>query len=398
MLLHSGSFLLGMYPQICLHLILQLEIMKKIWLYILITFPLIIKAQTPPWEQPLKIAHSTDGITFTNPAIFQDSAGVPCVIRWKGDTLISAFQWFRAPQGSSTWDRVAVKFSYNNGLNWTNPVPIVVNGIPVNYQRPFDPTLLKLNNDSLRIFFSSSDGMPAQGLDSTINTYSAVSADGIHYSFENTPRVDHPSNRVIDPAVIFFNNACHYLAPIGSPQQGAYHYISPNAFIFNQVPDIPSDNFHNWTGNYMVNDSNELRFYGSGSQNIWFNSSPNGGVWNGYTNTNIQGGDPSVLKISNNDYLMIYVGAPYITNISEPIQDEPNKITLFPNPANHTIYIHNQLQVRNLKFAIYNVTGQQVLYGIHKANGAGIAVENLENGFYFLWLEPFQYQKFQIVH
>src|SRR5689334_231661 len=102
-------------------------------------------SQGYPWERPLKMAWSTDGVTFDPPVIFQDSSGVPSVVKWKGDTLVSAFQWFRTPIGSLTWDRVAVKFSYDNGFNWTQPVPIVVNNIPPNYQRPFDPTLLVIN-------------------------------------------------------------------------------------------------------------------------------------------------------------------------------------------------------------------------------------------------------------
>jgi hypothetical protein len=137
-----------------------------------------------PWERPLKTAWSNDGITFNAPTIFQDSSGVPSLIKWKGDTLICAFQWFRVPIGSPSWDRVAVKFSYDNGITWTQPIPIVVNGLPPNYQRPFDPTLVIYNSDSIRIYFSSSDGFPIGGLDSTVNTYSAKSIDGINYTFD----------------------------------------------------------------------------------------------------------------------------------------------------------------------------------------------------------------------
>ena len=220
--------------------------MKNISLLIfLLLLNLKLFSQNFPWQRPLKIAWSNDGITFGAPIVFQDSSGVPSVIRWKGDTLICAFQWFRMPNPSPTWDRVAVKFSYNNGITWTQPTPIVVNGLPPNYQRPFDPTLVVFNNDSIRIYFSSSDGFPIGGLDSTVNTYSAVSSDGINYSFEPNARVDELNNRAIDPAVIYFNNSYHYLAPIGSPQQGAYHYVSPNGLNFMKVPDIPSNNNHN---------------------------------------------------------------------------------------------------------------------------------------------------------
>src|SRR4051794_16319081 len=83
-----------------------------------------------PWQNALVIVQSNNGINFNSPAIFQDSCGVPCVINWKNDTLACVFQWFRQPMGSATWDKVAIKFSYDRGVTWTNPTPIVVNNLP----------------------------------------------------------------------------------------------------------------------------------------------------------------------------------------------------------------------------------------------------------------------------
>jgi len=263
-----------------------------------------------PWEAPLLTARSVDGVTFGDFSLFVDSSGVPCVIRWKGDTLACVFQWCREPVGGPTWDRVAVKFSSDLGSTWTEPQVIVVNGLPPNYQRPFDPTLTVSAGDTLRIYYSSSDGMPPPGGDSIINTYSAVSTDGVNYAFEPGPRVDHPTSRVIDPAVVWFRGAWHYASPIGAPQDGAYHYVSPDGLNFDRVFDIRSNPAHNWTGNFVVNDTNDLRFYGCGPD-IWFNSSPDGGNWTGYTVTNRRGGDPSVVKLGSGNYLMVCVGQPY---------------------------------------------------------------------------------------
>ncbi|MBL8001791.1 MAG: T9SS type A sorting domain-containing protein [Flavobacteriales bacterium] len=293
-------------------------------------------AQTPPWENPLMMAWSADGVTFDPPALFQDSAGVPSVARWRGDTLACVFQWFRQPQPSPTWDRVAVKFSYDAGSSWTEPTPIVINGLPPNYQRPFDPTLAVLGGDSLRIYFSSSEGMP-MNLDSTVNTYSAVSTDGIHYTFEPGARVDVVDNRVIDPAVIHFGPGWHYASPVGAPQAGAYHYVSPDGITFNAVPTIPSDAQHNWTGNYVVADANDLRFYGSGQNGIWYNSSPNGGQWNGFVSTNVMGGDPTVVRVDSASWLMVYVGPPYATNVAE--RSLTGALQVFPVPASDQLVV-----------------------------------------------------------
>jgi len=266
-----------------------------------------------PWNSPLNMAWSSDGTQFTNTSIFQDSSGVPCVVRWKGDTLICAFQWFRQPMNSPSWDRVAVKFSYDAGKTWEEPIPIVISGLPTTYQRPFDPTLAVLNADSLRIYYSSSDGFTPMGLDALVNTYSAVSTDGIHYVFEQNARFDHPTRPVIDPAILYFNGQWHYSAPAGAPQDGTFHATSADGLQFTQQANYSSDASHNWTGNLMLNQTNEMRFYGSG-QRIWHNSTTDGFTWKGFTNTNLQGGDPSIIKINDTSYLAIYVGPPYNNN------------------------------------------------------------------------------------
>ncbi|MCC7030144.1 MAG: T9SS type A sorting domain-containing protein [Chitinophagaceae bacterium] len=312
-------------------------------------------AQNFPWERPLKMAWSVDGTTFNTPSVFQDSSGVPSVIRWKGDTLICAFQWFRLPQNSPTWDKVAVKFSYDKGMTWTDPVPIVINGLPPNYQRPFDPTLATFGGDSIRMYYSSSDGIP-MGLDSTVNTYSAASNDGIHFYFEPAARVDELNKRVIDPAVIYFNTGWHYTAPIGSPQQGAYHYVSPDGINFTKVPDIPSDNIHNWTGNLMISNDSVLRFYGASPTTIWYKSSVNGGVWGNYFNTNIHGGDPSVIQIESNNYLMVYVGDPYAPLLLG--NTAQSNFEIYPNPFADKLLISSKTEeMRNATVQIFDFKG-----------------------------------------
>ncbi len=368
--------------------------LKLASLLLLLLSSVLLSAQNPPWERPLKSAWSSDGITFDDPEIFQDSAGVPCVIKWGGDTLVSVFQWFRQPVNSPTWDRVAVKFSYDNAQTWSEPVPIFVIGFPQNYQRPFDPTLAVLPDHRLRIYFSSSEGVPQGGLDSTINTYSAVSEDGINYTFENGARVDELHRQVIDPAVIQFFPGWHYASPKGAPQEGAFHYVSPDGFNFSKVIDIPSDPQHNWTGNYMVNSPTELRFYGSGSS-IWFNSSVNGGIWNGYINTNINGGDPGVVLVSLGSYYMVYTGPPYVTGGDEG-RDTEEKPMLFPNPASTEMMLTENQSQEVYLFNIVTLNGNIIQRGI--VIKGKIDVSQLKAGLYFLELiHPSEMSKSKII-
>jgi predicted GH43/DUF377 family glycosyl hydrolase len=262
--------------------------------------------QNGPWNNALRIAYSNDGIAFGANSVFQDSSGVPTVIKWKGDTLVAAFQWFRLPQNSSSWDKVAVKFSYNNGKSWTEPTPIIINGLPQTYQRPFDPALVVTPHGKIRIYYSSSE-TTQQISDSLINTYSAISDDGVNYTFEPMPRFDHPNQKIIDPSVAMYKGVYHYLCPKGAPAEGAFHLTSSDGLSFSNLSIIPSDSLHNWTGNFLNINDNELRFYGCGA-NIWLNKSIDGNNWEGYTKTNLNGGDPAALKLNDNSYLIIYVG------------------------------------------------------------------------------------------
>lgn len=334
-----------------------------------------------PWESPLMIANSPDGINFSKPVIFQDSSGVVSAIQWKADTLIAAFQWFRQPQGSASWDRVAVKFSYNRGIDWTVPVPVVINNFPLDFQRPFDPALLKLADGSVRLYFSSSHGMPVAGGDSIINTYSAISHDGIHYNFETAARVDHPTSRVIDPSVIYFKNMFHYLSPAGAPQDGAFHYISPDGIHFTAVPEILSDFNHNWTGNYMVADTGELRFYGCGV-NIWYNPSSNGGIWKQYVPTNLVGGDPSVMKFSDNSYMAIFTGQKYSSVKTSAFN---GIIHLIMNQDENSIMIETGPE-DNFSFSLFSMNGI-LMYSGKVKKGASIDIRKLEPGIYILQLQ-----------
>jgi hypothetical protein len=356
--------------------------MKKITILILgivATACSVLAQGNPPWENPLLIATSSDGLVFSPPTMFQDSSGVPSVIRWKGDTLICAFQWFRQPMGSPSWDRVAVKYSYDAGLSWTTPTPIVVNGLPGNYQRPFDPTLVAIpGTDSIRIFFSSSEGIPQMGLDSTINCYSAVSTDGLNYAFEPGPRYDRLHEKLIDPAVAIFNGIWHYTAPAGAPQDGAYHCTASNGLNFSNVGHIASDATHNWTGNLMLENATQMRFYGSGP-NIWYRSTLDGTGWAPYQTTNLVGGDPSALKVANGNYLIVYVGPPGFVAVAEA---QSFQVTVFPNPGRDRLRVRGA-QGENLHCELSNLAGQ-LLGNWEFETEADINVAEFAKGCYIL--------------
>ncbi|NQW30220.1 MAG: exo-alpha-sialidase [Ignavibacteria bacterium] len=301
-------------------------------------------AQQGPWRSPLKIARSVDGVQFDTPTIFQDSSGVPSISRRPGtDTLYCAFQWFRAPKDGPTWDKVAVRISPDLGATWSEPQPIQIENFPAGWQRPFDPAIVVVGN-SVRIYFSSSKTKPAGGLDSVVDTYSAIGVGGINYTFESGERFGNPTRPVIDPTVFRYKNLWHYIAPIGAPQEGAYYATSADGLNFDRRKNIASDNTHNWTGNMCNDNSGRLRFYGSGPW-LWYANQITDSTWSAYTNTNLHGGDPSVIHIpEKNQYVIIYVGEPYVTGFEDDhseIQNSSHALSIYPQPASTFCIVKN---------------------------------------------------------
>lgn len=320
--------------------------------------------QMGPWNNNLMMRWSEDGTTFGAETKFIDSSGVPSLLRDSKGRIFCAFQWFPAPQNSTYWDKVAVKYSDDNGKTWSSAVPVVVNALPAGYQRPFDPTLTLTEDGKIRMYFSSSS-KPAMFLDSNVATYSAISSDGINYAFEPGIRFNASGKPVIDPAVIRIGKTWYFTAPAGAPQDGAHHATSTDGLTFTRKNTIPSDVNHNWTGNlgeYGIG----MRFYGSGG-NLWWSYSSDGTVWttptditasgSGSNPAKIRGGDPAILKISENNYLIIYVSAPVTSAVTRNTSGTFAEI--FPNPTSGqvwcTVTVNNNTPVR---FEIRDVLGR----------------------------------------
>lgn len=304
---------------------------------------------TGPWNSPIMWAEEVSPDLFSIPRVLQDSSGVPSMDRKPNtDSIFCVFQWFRKPRPSPTWDRVAVKISSDDGLSWANPTPIVINGLPDGYQRPFDPTIVFFK-DSVRLYFSSSVRMPTGGLDSLVNTYSAVGTDGINYQFEPGARFDIRDRPVIDPAVAYcpqsleapVSGPWRLTAPIGAPQDGAYQATSFDGLNWNRINNIVSDNTHNWTGNILPNESGTMNFYGSGPT-MWRAQYSGAGEWFPPVTIGLRGGDPSVISLRRRSAkAIVYVGPRYVTSVDSDPTVQGTLSNLFPNPVYDILSILN---------------------------------------------------------
>jgi hypothetical protein len=106
--------------------------------------------------------------------------------------------------------------------------------------------------------------------------------------------------------VLRWNGQWHLTAPIGAPQEGAYHAVSADGLTFTRVADIPSTATVNWTGN-LVAVGSTLRFYGSP---LWYAATTDGATWGTPRSLGVTGGDPAVVEAEPGRWLIVYTGAP----------------------------------------------------------------------------------------
>ncbi len=274
-----------------------------------------------PWNRDLYILESSDGLKFEKFKVFAERGGVPSLIQDAQGKLIAAFQWFPIEKRDS-FDRVAVCFSSDHGKTWSDPESIVVNGLPEDYMRPFDPTLTLLEDGQIRLFFTSHHKQAR-----TPAIYSAISLDGIHYTFEEGMRFGVDGEKVVDCAVTRLGKSWHLYVPIEQKDGYGYHAVSEDGLNFKRLEDVHIDGRHRWLGCALAT-TNGFRFYGSGEKGIWSAISTDGSSWKLAGDGLGQGADPGVAPTINGRHLMIVTGEPRKDSQSIQIDFNP-----FPQDA-----------------------------------------------------------------
>lgn len=260
-----------------------------------------------PWDADLLIGVSNDGNSFRDIKVFEKRAGVPSVIHDKKGDLFAAFQWF--PENNPmAFSKVAIKTSNDGGETWSEPVQATFANYPKNFSRPFDPTLVLTKEGKIRMYFTVNIYKGERQKPDPTSYYSAISDDGIHYTFEAGERFNVSGTQILDPAVVVVNGIYHLTAP-KSPKSGAYYATSSDGLTFASGADIQSVDGYLWTGN-LVEYGTGMRFYGGGKGELFYSYSADGKNWETPVIVSLKGGDPSVVQALESKYIIIYVGPP----------------------------------------------------------------------------------------
>jgi len=280
-----------------------------------------------PWNRDV-IAWRVSASGAVEKAATFERAGVPTIARVKDGRLIAAFQNFPADDNRN-FDRVAVRFSSDEGRTWTTAQPIAVEGMEPGLARPFDPTLVPLPDGRIRLYFTSNRSPDFRR--STPAIYSAISKDGIHYEFEPGVRFAVEGRLVIDCAVVLHQDVFHLYVPDNGtaeemfggqqrreppPAGSAYHATSTDGLTFKRVDEVKVAGNRRWLGNAQ-SDGKLITFYGTGDGiptggpggqprgGLWMATSADGQSWKLAASPPISGGDPGAVTTLDGGLIVV---------------------------------------------------------------------------------------------
>lgn len=282
-----------------------------------------------PWNNDVLVYRASGSGAVEKVATFE-RAGVPTVARMKDGRLIAAHQHF--PENDrENFDKVAARFSSDDGTTWSSPRVIQVAGLPEGMRFPFDPTLVPLLDGRVRLYFTGNMG---RGFGpSTPKIHSAISTDGVNYTYEPGVRFEVEGKMTIDCAVVLHQGVFHLFVPHNGapptpgqrpaepPGEGSgFHATSPDGLKFTRVDDVQVEGRRRWLGNAQ-SDGKQITFFGTGegySTNpgnlprggIWMATSPDGQRWKLTPNPAVGGADPGAVQTRDGGWIFVVTGPP----------------------------------------------------------------------------------------
>ncbi len=246
------------------------------------------------------------------------------------------------------FDKVAVRFSGDDGRTWTPAQVIRLTGLPDGMRFPFDPTLLVLPDGRIRMYFTSLKG---RRFDEDVPAiYSAFSSNGLDFTVEPGLRFGIPGRPVIDCAVTRHGGVFHLFAPDngaasaagprGEPQPVdgiGYHATSQDGLSFTRVDDARVEGRRRWLG-AVQSDGTVMTFFGTGGGGggdrgrgpargaggappvgpprppagggIWMATSRDGVAWTIVPAPAVPGADPGAIPARDGGWLWSVTGPP----------------------------------------------------------------------------------------
>jgi hypothetical protein len=302
------------------------------------------RSQHGPWENDITVYRVAPGASPEILATFP-RAGVSTATRLSDGQIVVAHQYFPA-ENDSDFDKVAVHFSTDEGKTWTAAQVFRLAGLPQGMRFPFDPTLVPLEDGSVRLYFTSLKGRRFE--EDRPGIYSAISTNCVDFTFELGARFQIEKRPVIDCAVVRHDGVFHLFSPDngeginpGGPRREGqerardgigYHATSKDGLNFTRQPDVRIEGSRHWLGNAQ-SDNGKIRFFGTGGpRGFWSATSVDGENWALDENfPPVRGADPGAVKLKDGSWLISATGPPrnQFQNQNQPRPLPPNLIGIF---------------------------------------------------------------------
>jgi hypothetical protein len=274
-----------------------------------------------PWDNEVVVQRVTADGTASTVATF-GRADVSSIARLQDGRLAIACQAF-PKNDRAHFNRIAVRFSSDDGRTWGEPKPIVVANMDVALAPPFDPALVVLPDGRVRLYFITHTGTDAAPGQTAV--HSATSTDATHYDYEPGVRFTVPGRVVVDCAAALHEGVFHLVVPDngtpaeflerrrrGEPQPGGngYHATSTDGLVFTRAADLPlSSTRDRWFGN-LLSDGSQLLFFGTGP-GPWPMTSADGKRWApAVTSMRMPGVDPCAVRLRDDSWLVVATREP----------------------------------------------------------------------------------------
>jgi len=291
--------------------------------------------QPGPWDHDVLVHRVARDGAIERLGMFSRS-GVPTIARMRDGRLIAAHQYFpeNDPAG---FDKVAVRFSEDEGRTWTGPRVIEMIGLPDGMRFPFDPTLVPLADGRVRLYFTSLRGYT---FDQDVPAiFSAVSSGGFRYTFEPGVRFGIAGRPLIDCAVVVHRDVFHLYAPDNGPKAApagcgwnpppvlppplgsGYHATSKDGLQFTRAEDVRIGGSRRWLGNAQA-DGVSITFFGTAAPGpgglgagpprggIWLATSRDGRSWTLLDDLHVPGADPGAVAGKDGGWIIVSTGPP----------------------------------------------------------------------------------------
>ena len=253
-----------------------------------------------PWIYELVGKKSSSHRFRKNGRIIVKGGHVPTLTE-KGKQVFLYYQWFSKEVENRNWfDHIGVSITTDYGDSWSMPTGINFSGVPHTVfgsrTRPMDPCAVTLANGQIRIYFTLEPFGPHHKVLGDAQIHSAISNDGINFTYEPGIRLAISDVDLRDPAAVYFKGKWHLYIPNQRNEGTGYYASSSDGLNFVRQRNVKISNKGNWLGNATVAEGN-INFFGT----VWRATSKNGVDWK--TSRSTLGPDPAIVHLKNGSWL-----------------------------------------------------------------------------------------------